>query len=130
MSADARERWRRVDGIVEAALELAPSERPAFLSDACGEDVELRRDVESLLAHDRSDDFLEVPAAAEAARLTGAVGSASLAGQRIGRFAVLERPSRRLRDAEIEQLDQPVAADHDVVGLDVTMHDADRVGGG
>ena len=47
--------------------------------------------MESLLAHDRSDDFLEVPAAAEAARLTGAVGSASLAGQRIGRFAVLER---------------------------------------
>jgi len=69
LSTGARDRWRRVDEILEAALELAADERPAFLAGACGGDTDLRREVESLLAHDRSDDFLEVPAAPEAARL-------------------------------------------------------------
>jgi TolB-like protein len=91
MSTDARERWRRVDDIVEAALALEASERPAFVARACGDDAELRRDVESLLAHDRSDDFLEVPAAAEAAILTAAAVSTSLVGEQIGRFEILER---------------------------------------
>ena len=94
MSADARARWRRIDGIVEAALELAPSERPTFVRRACGDDTDLHREVESLLAHDRSDDFLEVPAAAEAARLTVGAEPPSLTGERIGHFEVLERIGR------------------------------------
>jgi eukaryotic-like serine/threonine-protein kinase len=91
VSADARERWRQVDGIVEAALELDPSERPAFLGHACGEDTALRRDVESILTHDHDDGFLESPAAGEAARLTFGATRASLVGERIGPFEVLER---------------------------------------
>ncbi|HET7294832.1 MAG TPA: protein kinase [Vicinamibacteria bacterium] len=91
MSSEARERWRRVDALVEAALERPPGERPAFLDHACGGDAELRREVESLLDHDRTDDFLESPAASEAARLAGAGEAASLAGLRIGRFEVLGR---------------------------------------
>jgi serine/threonine protein kinase len=91
VSSDARGRWRRVDSIVEAALERPLSEREAFLEQACGGDAELRREVESLLAHDRSDGFLEVPAAGEAARLAGVAEPSSLAGRRIGRFEVFER---------------------------------------
>jgi hypothetical protein len=45
------ERWKRIDEIFEAASERAPSERGAFLDGACAGDEELRREVESLLAH-------------------------------------------------------------------------------
>ncbi len=56
-------RWRRVTELVQAAIERPPGERAAYVSDACGADSELRREVESLLsAHGRAADFLERPA--------------------------------------------------------------------
>jgi serine/threonine-protein kinase len=56
-------RWTTVDGLFEAALERAPHERAAFLDEACAGDQGLRREVESLLEHDRdADDFLAEPA--------------------------------------------------------------------
>ena len=40
-----------------------PKERAALVKDKCGDDNELRDDVESLLlAYDRAGDFLEAPA--------------------------------------------------------------------
>jgi serine/threonine protein kinase len=54
--------------IFEGALELPPEiDRHAFLNDACGENSELRAQVESLLtAHIKAGSFLEHPAIAEA----------------------------------------------------------------
>ena len=43
--------WERVAEIFEAALRLAPNERPAFLDEACSEQDALRERVEELLAH-------------------------------------------------------------------------------
>jgi hypothetical protein len=45
--------WRRVEGLCQGALELDASERAGFLEHACGHDGELRREVESLLAHEK-----------------------------------------------------------------------------
>ena len=45
------ERWQRASGIYEAALEREPDERGAFIAHACGDDQELQREVESLLAN-------------------------------------------------------------------------------
>ena len=45
------ERWQRASGIYEAALEREPGERVAFIAHACGDDQELQREVESLLAN-------------------------------------------------------------------------------
>jgi eukaryotic-like serine/threonine-protein kinase len=54
--------WRRITELMQAALERPAEERAAFLSNACGQDSELRREVESLLsAHERAADFLERP---------------------------------------------------------------------
>lgn len=36
------ERWREVDPLFQAALDLPPDERPSFLASACGDDPELR----------------------------------------------------------------------------------------
>ena len=48
------DRWRQVADLYEAVLERAPATREAFLADACREDADLRREVESLLAQDRT----------------------------------------------------------------------------
>ena len=49
MSLDP-ERWRRVEDLYHAALEREPAERGSFLAGACAGDVELLREVESLVA--------------------------------------------------------------------------------
>ena len=57
------ERWRRVQELFAAAAEVPAAERDAFLTERTGDNDELRREVESLLAADSaSDEFLEQPA--------------------------------------------------------------------
>ncbi len=50
------ERFDRIRELVLAARERSPEERATWLRDACGGDEALRAEVESLLAHDESDD--------------------------------------------------------------------------
>jgi eukaryotic-like serine/threonine-protein kinase len=47
-----RERWQHIARIYDLAVEVAPDARDVFLSDACGSDHDLRREVESLLRQD------------------------------------------------------------------------------
>jgi hypothetical protein len=47
----ASERWQEIDRIFDAALEREPGARSAFLDEGCGDDKQLRAEVESLLAH-------------------------------------------------------------------------------
>ncbi len=91
MTGSGTDRWRRIDELVERALELPAPERAAFLEEACGGDDSLRREVDSLLAHDRDDEFLATPAAAEAAGLLPGRPDASRVGQKIGRFELVAR---------------------------------------
>src|SRR5580700_1102958 len=63
------ERWKQVDGLLQAVLERPPEERDAFLRNACGDDEDLEREVHSLLtAQQRAGSFLETPAIEEAAQ--------------------------------------------------------------
>lgn len=56
----AGERFRRARDVFLGALALEPSERPAFLAAACGDDAELRSRVQAMLAADAIDDgFLD-----------------------------------------------------------------------
>ncbi len=58
--------WEKIKELFEAALEREPADRDEFLSNACGSDPSLRKEVESLLsAYARSDD-LSRPAVAPA----------------------------------------------------------------
>ena len=57
---DERTRWIRIKEIFHAALARAPDERAAFLRNACGEDVALEHEAESLLAaHAAAGSFAE-----------------------------------------------------------------------
>jgi serine/threonine protein kinase/tetratricopeptide (TPR) repeat protein len=91
------ERARRLEELYHSALERDLAERAAFLKSACGTDPELRREVESLLAHDeKAEDFIERPALEVAARLAARderqsqpPGSA-LVGQTVSHYRIIE----------------------------------------
>ena len=88
------ERWRRIETLYHAAAATPPDERAAYLVNACGADEDLRREVASLLAQGEGSDagFLETPAAAVAsAPGPASAGHASLVGQRLGRYQVVDR---------------------------------------
>jgi serine/threonine protein kinase/WD40 repeat protein len=86
MSSD---RWRRLEDLFEEALRLPPLERGPFLERFCGNDVDLRQRVESLLRHsDGSDDFIRGPI--EEAEASIGVRPATSAGTVIGNYR-LER---------------------------------------
>jgi eukaryotic-like serine/threonine-protein kinase len=82
------ELWRRAEELFHAALERPPEARRTFVDTACGEDPDLRRLVETLLANDvQADGFLEPPAAAVVSGAHGARGS--LVGESLGRYRVV-----------------------------------------
>jgi Tol biopolymer transport system component len=62
---DSSDRWHRIERLFYAALDEPTGGRQAFLTRACGSDVELQREVESLLsAHVAGGELLELPAIA------------------------------------------------------------------
>ncbi len=70
------ERWRALEPLIDAAADLPPERRPAFLGDACSGDAELRAELEQLLVHyDRADTLLDHPAAERFASLIGEVAA-------------------------------------------------------
>ncbi len=61
-------RWEKAKEFFAAARKLTPELRLPYLLEVCAGDVELRREVETLLAsYDDSEDFLESPAIGEVA---------------------------------------------------------------
>jgi eukaryotic-like serine/threonine-protein kinase len=57
------ERWKRIDQLLDAALELEPDKRSLFLEQNCSGDEELRKEVEALLSFDeKAQGFIETPA--------------------------------------------------------------------
>jgi eukaryotic-like serine/threonine-protein kinase len=48
--APTPDRWQRIESLYHSALERDPASRAAFLDGACGQDADLRREIESLLA--------------------------------------------------------------------------------
>jgi serine/threonine-protein kinase len=56
-------RWQKLEELFHAALERAPDSRASFVAEACGNDDDLRRELESMLSHDeQSKSFIESPA--------------------------------------------------------------------
>jgi Tol biopolymer transport system component len=57
------ERWQHLKAIFNSAIRLQPSERSLFLSQACGPDTALRKEVESLIDSSEKDgSFIDSPA--------------------------------------------------------------------
>ena len=76
------ERWRQIREVLYAAAEKEPGDRAQFLGESCGEDSELRLEVERLLAAlDQSGSFLE----------PGSPVGRDLSGDKIGPYLILEQ---------------------------------------
>ena len=70
------ERWAQIQQVFDAAAEMDPGPAASYLDSACEGDLELRREVESLLrARQSSSGFLERPAYADAGPSALAPGS-------------------------------------------------------
>ena len=86
------ERWRKVEAVLDAALDSDPSTWPAVLDRGCGNDTELRREVEALLGHVTSAErFLQSPPVASAAALVSERRAPSIEGGRIGAYRVVRQ---------------------------------------
>jgi len=83
------ERWQQIKGIFQAAFELPPAERQAYVGRACAGDGELRAEVESLLA---SMDDAEFLSGAAGEYVPGALGDESWdrnIGRRVGAYQMV-----------------------------------------
>jgi eukaryotic-like serine/threonine-protein kinase len=82
------ERWKAIEQLYHEAADRPRDQRVAFLDSACAGDAALRREVESLLAHDEGG-FLEEPALDLAARELSRDEAVSLVGQRLRSYEIL-----------------------------------------
>lgn len=86
------ERWQQVKALFSQALERRAEERARFLDDACGDDRELRREVERLLeGHHHAQSFMETPLLGKIPGVAVRDESRSLVGQTLGAYRVLSR---------------------------------------
>jgi len=82
------ELWHRVKEVFEEALERDPSQRAAFLQEACAGDVALRREVESLIeSYEKEENFMSLPVIAAAPSLLDEQAE-SLVGQMVGHYKI------------------------------------------
>ena len=82
-------RWATVKSLHQAALDREPSERAAFLEEACAGDEALRREVESLLAYQTAaEPFMESPALEVTARRASQTPAMPPVGRTLGHYHV------------------------------------------
>src|SRR5579864_1896858 len=82
------ERWQHVKQVLGATLDRDPAERSSFLAEACGSDIDLRAEVDSLLeSHEEAGEFLDSPAGLDSRALDGD----DLSGKTIGPYRIVSK---------------------------------------
>ncbi|MFN0111232.1 MAG: protein kinase domain-containing protein [Blastocatellia bacterium] len=87
------QQWKKIDELLDAALDLPFERHSAFLDEACQGDEELRRELESLLAaHQKAGSFIETtPAKGMVSALDfeeAQTSSGSLVGHKLGHYQI------------------------------------------
>lgn len=85
------ERWRKIEEIFEAAIDLPAAERSRFLDEACQNDEELRCEIDKLIEQDeRASGLMSRPVIEDSAMIVFADfdDSDPLIGRRIGKYEI------------------------------------------
>jgi len=83
------ERWQQIEALYHDALEQAPAARADFLRQICGEDENLRREVESLLAsHDQAASFIESSPDDVVAGMMAEKQTGQIIGRTLGHYTI------------------------------------------
>jgi serine/threonine protein kinase/Tol biopolymer transport system component len=84
------QRWQRVKEVFEGALERHGAERETFLDRECGDQPDVRKEVESLLrSYEVAGSFMESPAVAQAADSLAGTEQKLAAGQRVKHYQIV-----------------------------------------
>jgi eukaryotic-like serine/threonine-protein kinase len=120
------ERWRLVKALVSAALERSDSDRERYLNEACGDDADLRREIDSLLSATSAVDDIELNETDAFARAISAAASAAV-------FSSSDRAAPRLM-AELQgvlgdefRLDRELGGggmSHVFIGVEIALNRA------
>ena len=86
------ERWQEVKEILYPALGMAAAERSSFLDQKCGDDKDLRQEIESLLAaHSNAADLFESPAVEKIAAVVSREGADGFIGRTLGHYEIVDK---------------------------------------
>ena len=89
------ERRQQINQLLDAALELEPDQRAAFLDESCAGNDALRREVESLIAaHQQAESFIEIPPVEAVEDLPACESGRSIIGHSIGPYIVISELGR------------------------------------
>jgi serine/threonine protein kinase/tetratricopeptide (TPR) repeat protein len=84
------ERWRRIEEVFGAAMDLRPEGRATYLAEACSGDPSLEDEVRSLIAASETADDYFSHLASESGVSSGPPSSELPAGKRIGNYRIVE----------------------------------------
>ena len=88
------EQWPQIDEILQGAIARPIAGRAAFLDTACGDDTELRREIESLLAFQQDEGLTRDSGFADALRVLERQDASLSQGRKIGAYCVLREIGR------------------------------------
>ena len=88
------DRWQQIQYLFDAAAAMPAAQREAFLTEKCGGDVELIREVNALLENDQGDDATDRFANAignEQTNLGISKGNESWRGEKLGVYTIIDK---------------------------------------
>lgn len=88
------ERWRRIEEIFDAALEVPSEKREALLAEVCGDDAELRAELELLLANSSGAEEQMNGVVGREAALVQTEMMPALSGRKIGPYRLVRELGR------------------------------------
>jgi len=110
-----RNRWEQISAIYQRAAARTGADRDAYLTQACGGNDDLRREIDSLLAHGAHESFLNRPASLATGTRIGAYEVLAKIGEGGMGIVYRARDMKLQREVALKVLPEAVALDPDRV---------------